>query len=115
MLLLLLAALGALVTGPVQGGDRGQAFGAMNPADLSQAAYVEAEYFISGTASSYTPAGPLNVDGRWTVTASATADYRVRVLVRRPVDARKFNGIVIVEWLNVTALSEGAADFQQMQ
>ena len=37
------------------------------------------------------------------------------MLVRRPVDPRRFNGIVVVEWLNVTALMEGAADFIQMQ
>src|SRR4029077_10870271 len=36
-------------------------------------------------------------------------------LIRRPTDARRFNGIVVVEWLNVTAQSEGAADFMQMQ
>ena len=37
------------------------------------------------------------------------------MLVVKPADARRFNGIVIVEWLNVTALQEGAADFIQMQ
>src|SRR4029078_13197143 len=37
------------------------------------------------------------------------------MLVRRPADAKRFNGIVVVEWLNVTANAEGAADFMQMQ
>jgi hypothetical protein len=37
------------------------------------------------------------------------------MLVRRPTDARRFNGMVVVEWLNVTAQSEGAADYLQMQ
>jgi hypothetical protein len=37
------------------------------------------------------------------------------MLVRRPSDAARFNGIVVVEWLNVTAQSEGAADYMQMQ
>ncbi len=37
------------------------------------------------------------------------------MVVRVPADARRFNGIVVVEWLNVTALAEGAADFMQMQ
>lgn len=32
-----------------------------------------------------------------------TADYTTRVLVRAPVNPRKFNGTVIVEWANVTA------------
>jgi len=36
------------------------------------------------------------------------------MIVRRPADTRRFNGIVVVEWLNVTARLEGAADFAQM-
>jgi hypothetical protein len=112
-LLLLLAA--AVISGPIEGGDHGQPFAAMAAADLRQAAYTEAEYFVSGTATSFLAAGLPGVDGVWAVKPGATADYKVRLLVRRPADARKFNGIVIVEWLNVTALSEGAADFAQMQ
>jgi hypothetical protein len=55
------------------------------------------------------------MDGMWKVAPNGTADYKVRMLVRRPADAKAFNGIVIVEWLNVTANLEGAADFMQMQ
>ena len=51
----------------------------------------------------------------WTVAPDTTAAYKVRMLVRRPADASRFNGIVVVEWLNVTANLEGAADFMQMQ
>jgi len=105
----------AVVTGPIAGGDRGRAFSAMPPADLTQSAYTEAEFFVSGTASAYKPTGPLAIDGAWKVSPDTTADYKVRMLVRRPADAKRFNGIVVVEWLNVTANAEGAADFMQMQ
>ena len=115
MIALTLLAAAAVVTGPITGGDRGQPFSAMPPADLTQAAYTEAEYFFGGTATAFKPAGPLAVDGMWKVAPDTTADYKVRMLVRRPVDAKTFNGIVVVEWLNVTANLEGAADFMQMQ
>ena len=105
----------AVVTGPITGGDRGQPFSAMPPADLAQAGYTEAEYFVGGTAAAFKPAGPLGIDGVWTVTPDTRAEYKVRMLVRRPADAKTFNGIVVVEWLNVTANLEGAADFMQMQ
>jgi Alpha/beta hydrolase domain len=105
----------AVVSGPVTGGDRGQAFSAMPAAQLSAAGYTEAEYFLAGTATAFTPAAPPGIDGMWTVAATGSADYKIRMLVRRPADANAFNGIVIVEWLNVTANLEGAADFMQMQ
>jgi Alpha/beta hydrolase domain len=113
MIPFLLAA--AVVSGPITGGDRGQAFGAMPAGELSRSGYTESEFFLGGTAHAFKPAGPLGVDGRWTVAPESTADYKVRMLVRRPADAKRFNGIVVVEWLNVTALAEGAADFMQMQ
>jgi Alpha/beta hydrolase domain len=104
----------AVVTGPISGGDKGQAFGAMPAADLSAAAFTEREYFIAGTATAFKPAAPLGVDGAWKIAPDTTAAYKIRLLVRRPADAKTFNGIVVVEWLNVTALAEGAADFMQM-
>jgi hypothetical protein len=55
------------------------------------------------------------VDGVWPAKTTTKESYKVRMLVRRPADAARFNGIVVVEWLNVTALVEGAADFIQMQ
>jgi hypothetical protein len=70
---------------------------------------------LSGTATSYAKTGRWDLDGTWAVTPAATAPYTVRILVRRPSDASRFNGIVVVEWLNVTAQAEGAADYMQMQ
>ena len=105
----------AVVTGPITGGDHGQPFSEMTPAVLTQSAYTEAEFFIGGTATAFKPVGTPGADGVWKVAPDTTADYKVRMLVRRPADAKKFNGIVVVEWLNVTANLEGAADFMQMQ
>jgi hypothetical protein len=99
------------VSPPVTGG-RGQPFAALAAAPPG---YLEEERFLSGTATSYAKDGRWDVDGMWSVKPAATAPYTVRMLVRRPTDAKRFNGIVIVEWLNVTAQAEGAADYMQMQ
>jgi alpha/beta hydrolase family protein len=66
--------------------------------DLAQHGYVEEEYFARGAANAYTIADPMK-DG---VVASAAQPYRTRVVVRRPADPKRFNGVVVVEWYNVT-------------
>ncbi len=98
------------IEGPVGGGS-GKPFVGSTTFDLGQVGYGEAEYFISGTASAYVNAGSLSVDGLWTVTPSATAAYKTRILVYRPLDPTKFNGTVIVEWLNVSGGVDAAADW----
>src|SRR5262245_20490446 len=57
--------------------------------DLCQVGYMEEEYFISGIASAYTNTGPFDLDGRWSVTPGDTTPYKTRIVVRRPIDARK--------------------------
>jgi hypothetical protein len=99
------------VSQPVTGG-RGQPFAAL--ADVPQG-YLEEERFLTGTATSYAKDGRWDVDGTWSVKPASTASYSVRMLIRRPTNAKRFNGVVIVEWLNVTAQAEGAADYMQMQ
>jgi hypothetical protein len=65
--------------------------------DPSEFGYVEEEYFISGSAKSYGPdPGP-------------DAEYRTRLYVLRPDDPARFNGTVILEWLNVTGGVDAAA------
>ena len=98
------------VTGPVSGGNgaivlQGTSF------DLGRAGYTQSEFFVSGTASSYTPAAPLGSGGRWHVTQASTAPYTTRMVVYRPADPARFNGTVIVEWLNVSAGLDVAADW----
>ncbi len=79
--------------------------------DLADVGYREAEYFISGTASSYRLAGRAPADGRWKVTRAATAPYKTRLLVYRPSDPRRFNGTVVVEWLNESEGADTAPDW----
>jgi hypothetical protein len=99
------------VTGPIQGGDHGLPFGA--PSHVP-AGYVHEEYFLTGTASAYERVGNWDARGAWVAKPSAADSYRVRMLILRPAEPRRFNGVVVVEWLNVSAQFEGAADFAQM-
>jgi hypothetical protein len=101
------------IEGPISGGERGSAFGGWAQ-DAVPGGYMEQEWFLSGTATSYSKSGAWTTDGRWAVTPDASGSYAVRMLVRRPVDEGRFNGMVVVEWLNVTANAEGAADYSQM-
>jgi Alpha/beta hydrolase domain len=96
------------ISGPIAGAP---AVVATTTFDLSEIGYQQAEFFMSGTASSYTPTAALDTDGYWRVTPSATAAYTTRVIVYRPTDPHLFNGTVYVEWLNVTVGSDFAADW----
>lgn len=69
----------------------------------TQYGYTEREYFISGTAHAYQPTGSLGSDGAWTVSAGAAAPYKTRIIVRAPTDPARFNGTVVVEWLNAVS------------
>jgi hypothetical protein len=75
-----------------------------HPIDLDAVGYVQEEFFAGGTASSYASSGELPADGRWAVTPSGSAAYKTRFVVRRPRDPSRFNGTVVVEWLNVTVV-----------
>lgn len=90
------------LTGPITGG-KGEIIVGTDTFDGSTFGYSQAEYFVSGTAQSYTSAQPLSDDGMWSVEPNDTADYTTRIVVRRPEDPADFNGTVFVEWLNVTA------------
>ena len=58
-----------------------------------------------------TRSGALGEDGKWSVTPGTKAAYKTRLIVRTPVDPKKFNGTVIVEWLNVTSGRDSDPDF----
>ncbi len=98
------------VEGPITGG-KGMPFIASTTFDLAQVGYSAAEYFISGTATAYSNAAPLLEDGKWKVTGGDTAAYKTRILVYRPIAATKFDGTVMVEWLNVSGGLDAAADW----
>jgi hypothetical protein len=72
--------------------------------DLEPIGYVEDEWFASGDAAAYAPIRDLADDGMWEVEASGSARYKTRMVVRRPADPAAFNGVVAVEWLNVSVL-----------
>lgn len=97
------------VSGPVSGGN-GKIFTASS-ADLAGAGYTEKEFFIEGGATAYTTPGGMTMDGKWTVMAANKAAFKTRLLVRRPMDASKFNGTVVVEWLNVSGGADGDPGF----
>ncbi|MDP9842716.1 hypothetical protein J2853_001927 [Streptosporangium lutulentum] len=90
------------VSGPVTGGTHGFPF-TSSAVDLRSHGYAEREYFFSGTAHTFTSDQPLSGDGRWQVRKGSPAPYKSRMVVRAPIDPKKFNGTVVVEWLNVTA------------
>lgn len=88
------------VTGPITGGN-GVIF-SYTQVDLDEYGYSEKEYFYEGQATAYEQQGEPTEDGKWTLTESTTAKFKTRMIVRRPIDASKFNGTVILEWLNVS-------------
>ena len=65
--------------------------------------YEKAEYFISGTAYSYTNVNELTSSGEWQVQEAEAAEYTTRIVVFRPTEKIDFNKTVVVEWLNVSA------------
>lgn len=64
--------------------------------------YVQHEYLATGTATDYKAQGELGGDGKWTFVPDTTADFRTRIVVRRPENPDKASGTVVVEWLNVS-------------
>ncbi len=90
------------VEGPVTGG-MGMISVSSTMFPLVFLGYTSKEYFVSGEASSFASDSALTADGLWTVRAEREkAAYKTRIVVYRPMNAAKFNGTVIVEWLNVS-------------
>lgn len=104
------ASAAVTISGPVTGGN-GSPAAITTAFDLGQVGYEQAEYFLSGTAHAYAPTASLGSDGRWNVAPSAEAPFTTRVIVNRPVDPRRFNGTVFVEWLNVSIGTDVGVDW----
>jgi hypothetical protein len=66
--------------------------------DLGASGYLEEEFFLEGTARSYGA-------------AAGEARYRTRAVVRRPRDAARWNGSVVVEWFNVSGGLDASPDW----
>src|SRR5262245_18681138 len=71
--------------------------------DLAAQGYIEEEYFISGGANLYdTPGSCYTTKTTTGILVASGVPYKTRIVVRRPAAAAAFNGVVIIEWLNVT-------------
>jgi len=79
--------------------------------DPALVGYVQREYFVSGTARSFRPLGSLGQDGRWDVAPADAAAYKTRVVVYQPEDPARFNGSVVLEWLNVSGGLDASPDW----
>jgi hypothetical protein len=94
-------------TTPLRHVDHGYPYNA-TPVDLGKQGYVEEEFFLAGMANRYaTPSGErgsvIDVDH----------PYSTRIVVRRPRQAARFNGTVIVEWYNVSQGHDGEYEWFQ--
>ena len=96
-------------------GGKGVFMGEATPPDLQQVGYVSHEFVAAGTATSYKLNGVITHDGRWKFAPDATAQYRTRVLVRRPADPKAFSGTVVVEWLNVSGGVDADPDWTSLR
>jgi hypothetical protein len=70
-------------------------------AEVSARGFQEDEFFVEGQAQAYSDTGPTSAAG--TPDAGGPYAYKTRVIVRRPVSAARFNGTVILEWINVAS------------
>jgi hypothetical protein len=68
-------------------------------AELEAVGYMEQEFFFSGAVPGSTGPEP----------------YASRLIVRHPTDSTRFNGTVVVEWLNVTAGGDIGVDWALMR
>ncbi|HXT70162.1 MAG TPA: alpha/beta hydrolase domain-containing protein [Vicinamibacterales bacterium] len=65
---------------------------------LANYGFIEEEFVFEGAANTYATPAP---DGTVEV-AQRDIPYRTRLIVRRPLRQTRFNGVVFVEWFNVT-------------
>ena len=76
--------------------------------DLAAHDYIEEEYFIEGSANRYSTEG-LETGS----VLDSGHPYRTRLVVRRPESVADFNGVVLVEWINVTGGPDKDIDWWQ--
>jgi len=74
--------------------------------DLSTVGYVEEEYLVSGKANIYAYTNNAAQSPEVSV-QTPDVPYVTRILVRRPIEPRRFNGTVLVEVMNATAGWDG--------
>ena len=79
--------------------------------DPAVVGYEQTEVFLSGTASAYAMTAPVHNDGNYSAVATSTAPYTTRAVIMRPINRHRFNGTVVVEWLNVTGGADAGPDW----
>ena len=82
--------------------------------DLNEFGYTVQEFKISGIATAYESVRPIDDSGAWDVTRAATAPFVTRAVAILPGPGVRFNGTVIVEWLNVTLGKDNAFEWMWM-
>jgi hypothetical protein len=101
----------AKLTGPITTGHVVEPLSAY-PLELASHGYEQKEFFASGTATAFKALSSPS-DGDWSIEPTSSASYKTRILVRRPIDASRFNGTVVVEWMNVSE-GESAPDWDYL-
>lgn len=76
--------------------------------ELTNRGYLEEEYFIEGSANRYSNPEMENAE-----VVDSGHRYKTRLIVRRPLSADDFNGVVVVEWINVTGGPDKDIDWWQ--
>ena len=98
---------GSRLEGPVPGSP----FLTIGDLDLATAGYVREEWLLAGTATAYTLSGERRADGCWQARRAARAPFKTRLVVYRPEEPARFNGAVVVEWLNVSGGLDACPDW----
>jgi len=101
----------ATTTSRLEGPLPGSPFLTIGDLDLTTAGYVREEWFLGSMANAYTLSGKRGEDGRWQAARSARAPFKTRFVVYRPEDPSRFNGTVVVEWLNVSGGLDACPDW----
>ena len=99
-----LAASEPQLIGPISGGRHGRPFGSQIE-NVNRYGYVMEEYLIKGIAHRYQveAGGSIPKNGEWDCEPGDKAEYVTRAFVVRPINAKDFNGVALVNWQNVTA------------
>src|SRR5262249_25979131 len=87
---------------PARGGGGAPAVPGFASCDAAVVVHERPEVFIWGRATGYGMPAPAVNDGKYTAVVMSTAPYTTRAVVMRPIHRRRFNGTVVVEWLNVS-------------
>jgi hypothetical protein len=96
----------------LHGGSGISLMGSLDAPDLAAAGYEELELAVAGTASAWrSTTTELPFDGRCSLERGPSAEYRTRMVVRRPQEPADRSGTVVLEWLNVSSGADAAPGY----